>query len=135
LKTLKSTLIVSCLPFFLFACGQNPPANTAVNANGNSVAVPPTDTLAVGRKLYNQNCAACHKVSGTGGKMDFDGKTINPEDLTDDEFVQAPDEKLYAYIFDGVKNEGMPSFKEKLKEPEIREIVRFIRAELQKKKQ
>lgn len=135
MKSLKFALIISSAAFFLFACTANSPVNTSGNANSTVAPGTPTDTLATGRKLYNQNCAACHRVNGAGGKLDFEGKTLDPEDLTSEKMVRTSDEKLYGYIFDGIPDEGMPAFKEKLKEPQIREIVRFIRAELQKKEQ
>lgn len=134
MRTLKCVLMLAAIALSLFACTANVPVNTTGNANSVVVGTP-ADTLATGRKLYNQNCAACHRVNGAGGKLDFEGKTLDPEDLTSEKMVNTSDEKLYGYIFDGIPNEGMPAFKEKLKEPQIREIVRFIRAELQKKGQ
>lgn len=139
MKTLKLGLIVSAIVFLFIACNQTPTVNTNTNTSGSSngnktaVATTPTDTLAEGRKLYNQNCAACHRVNGTGGKIDIEGKTLDPDDLTSEKIAKFPDDKIYGYIVNGVPDEGMPSFKDKLKEPQIREVVRFIRAELQKK--
>lgn len=128
----KLALGLFCSSLFLIhigCAGTSSPSNKTTNSPSSA---PATDTMAAGRKLYNQNCAACHRVSGKGGAMDFDGKTIDPEDLTSEKMVRTSDEKLYGYIIDGAPDEGMPSFKEKLKEPEIREIVRYMRTSLQK---
>jgi mono/diheme cytochrome c family protein len=139
MKTLKSGLIISAIALLFIACAQNPSVNTTGNGNGNgnntTINAPPADTLAEGRKLYNQNCAACHRANGTGGKIDIEGKTLDPDDLTSEKIAKFPDDKIYGYIVNGVPDEGMPSFKDKLKEAQIREVVRFIRADLQKKGQ
>ncbi|MBN8161775.1 c-type cytochrome [Vibrio vulnificus] len=42
------------------------------------------------------------------------------------------DATIYKYIYNGVEDEGMPAFKDKLSEADIREVVRYIRAEIQK---
>ena len=102
------------------------PAGTA------TPAPTPEDTLAIGRKLFKQNCATCHKEDGTGGKITIEGKTINPDDLTSDKIKKFDDDKITGYIFNGVEDEGMPAFKGKLSEAQIREIVRFVRVDLQK---
>ena len=86
----------------------------------------------MGRDLYKQNCAICHKEDGTGGKVTIEGKSLNAEDLTDDEFRKASDEKLIGYVTNGVKDEGMPAFKDKLTEAQIREIVAYLRGGIQK---
>jgi mono/diheme cytochrome c family protein len=131
MKILKPGLVFLTFSLLLWACsggsGNQPVNNPASNAT-------PIDPMAAGRKIYNQNCAACHKVSGTGGKMEFNGKTIDPEDLTSEKIKNTPDDKLYGYIISGFPDDGMPAFKDKLKEPEIREVVRYIRAEIQKMK-
>ncbi|MBK9153107.1 MAG: cytochrome c [Chloracidobacterium sp.] len=88
--------------------------------------------MATGRKLYADNCAICHKESGKGGKVEIEGRSISPDDLTGEKIKKMPDDRIYKYIFDGIADEGMPAFKDKLSEAEIREVVRYIRSELQK---
>lgn len=126
------------------ACGSSGPANTTVNTaavtNSNSkitaaspaASVSPADELAMGRSLYEQNCAKCHKDDGTGGKATIEGKTIKAENLTEDKFKKADDAKIAKYIHDGVEDEGMPAFKDKLTEAQIREVVKYVRVGLQK---
>lgn len=139
MKNLKFLIVVGVL-VALSACGNSDPANSAVtngNTNGanTSSAAPsptPVDELAVGGVLYKQNCAACHKEDGSGGKVTIEGKSINAENLTEGKFKRAEDAKLAKYIHDGVEDEGMPAFKDKLSEAQIREVVTYIRQAIQK---
>ena len=137
----KLVLVIVGSALFVYACSQNPAANTpatnvdkktVANSQPNSQPAAQTDELAAGRALYKKDCAACHRNDGTGGKITIDGKEINPENLTADKFKNRPDEKLIGYITDG-NDEGMPAFKDKLKPEEIKEVVKYIRGELQKK--
>ena len=126
----------------LTGCGEPGPANTslnsaAVNATSpnNSAATPaasPADELALGRSLYEQNCAACHKEDGTGGKMTVEGRSMNVDDLTSEKIKKFDDAKITKYIYDGIEDEGMPAFKDKLSEAQIREVVRYVRQGIQK---
>jgi cytochrome c len=50
--------------------------------------------MAQGRKIYMDNCAACHKENGTGGKVTIEGKTINPDDLTSEKIKNFADDKI-----------------------------------------
>lgn len=130
-------LVALSIALFGFACGSGAGTNTATNQQnvpaGTATPAPtPEDTLAIGRKLFKQNCATCHKEDGTGGKVTIEGKTINPDDLTSDKIKKFDDDKITGYIFNGVEDEGMPAFKGKLSEAQIREIVRFVRVDLQK---
>jgi len=120
------------------ACGT-PPTNTTTSNSNSATPAPaattastPKDELASGRALYEQNCAACHKEDGTGGKMTIEGKTINPDDLTSDKIKKFTDEKISGYIMNGVVDEGMPAFKDKLTEAQIREVVGYVRRGIQK---
>jgi mono/diheme cytochrome c family protein len=130
---MKLTIIFAASLLFT-SCGTSTPTNNSVGTNEKPAVSGPTvaDIAAAGRKLYNQNCAACHRPSGKGGKMEFEGKTIDPEDLTSEKMKKMADDKMYGYIVDGLPDEGMPAFKEKLKEAEVREVVKYIRTELQK---
>ena len=134
----RSLLIFSVFVLFC-ACGEAPVANAPASNNASTPAAPASpapaasvDVMAQGRKLYMDNCAACHKENGTGGKIEIEGTSINPDDLTSDKIKAFPDEKIYGYIYRGIEDEGMPAFKDKLSEAEIREVVRYLRSDIQK---
>jgi mono/diheme cytochrome c family protein len=131
--------LLLCVAFgLLSACGQSPNTNTPPSSNAatpaasSNTAVPSADPMAEGRKIYMAKCAACHKESGKGGKMEIEGKSIKPEDLTAEKIKAFPDDKLYKTVFSGIEDEGMPAFEDDLTEAEIREVVRYVRAEIQK---
>jgi len=121
------------------ACAGERPANVA-DKSTVIVATPATtplasatlDELASGRRIYEASCAGCHKDDGSGGRMDIDGKKINPEDLTEDKFRKMSDEKILGYIMNGVEDEGMPAFKGRLSAGEMRDVVKYIRTQIQK---
>jgi len=132
---MKNLKIVVMLAFSVaaLACGNAATtSNIATPKPAATTAAAPVDELAGGRALYEQNCAACHKEDGTGGKMTIEGKTIKPDDLTSDKIEKFTDEKITGYIYNGVEDEGMPAFKDKLAEAQIREIVSYVRRGLQK---
>ncbi|MFN6963957.1 MAG: c-type cytochrome [Pyrinomonadaceae bacterium] len=125
----------------LWACGNaatTPNTANSAQANANTAAstpapaASPADELAAGRKLYKINCANCHRDDGTGGRVTIEGKTLNPDNLTDEKRKKLTDEKILAVIHEGIEDEGMPAYKDRLTEAEIREILRYVRTELQK---
>ena len=123
--------------FFVFVACAEAPKNVAVNtkpaATPASTAAPAVTPGGVAQitsvgpdKLFVDNCAACHKESGKGGKITVEGRTIKPDDLTSAKMAAKTDEQLYNYISNGIPDEGMPAFKDKLVEPEIRNLVIHI---------
>jgi len=132
------TLLFTFAILIALACGDsNKPANVAVNSVNTSPPQTPLpkatiDELASGRKLFASNCANCHKENGTGGEVIIEGKKLNPDDLTSAKIKGFADDKILRYITNGIEDEGMPSFKDKLSEGEMRDVVKFIRVELQK---
>lgn len=157
MRFLKIVLIISVLFLFIWSCAQAPTANNSAN---NSAAgettnaaknpgggdnanvfnqipadVPPAvaqNDTASGRKIFMEVCSNCHREDGTGGKITIEGKTINPDNLTTDKMKKMTDEKYFDYIKNGVPDEGMPAFKDKLSDAEIQNVISFIRGELQK---
>jgi mono/diheme cytochrome c family protein len=128
--------LVGCL--FAYAC-NNSPASNAPNVaivNTSSTTQPKTtvsnDDLAKGRDLYNKNCSNCHKESGEGGPTVVDGRKMKPDNLTDARRTRMSDDKYLETMVKGIEDEGMPSYKDKLSEAEMREIVRYVRVGLQK---
>jgi Cytochrome c, mono- and diheme variants len=88
--------------------------------------------MTAGRDLYVKNCANCHKESGEGGPVVVDGRKMKPDNLTDDRRKKLSDDKYVKTMVEGVEDEGMPSFKDKLTQDQMREIVKYIRVALQK---
>ena len=127
----------------IYACGgaaTNTTSNTIVsNATStvNTSTVHPestvaNDDLAKGRDLYNQYCSKCHKETGEGGPTVVDGRKLKPDNLTDARRTKLSDDKYVETMVTGIEDEGMPSFKDKMSEAEMREVVRYVRVALQK---
>ena len=119
----------------LFACSQQDSTmNINVNRERKGTPLPraTVDELASGKNVYEANCMICHKDDGTGGKLSIEGKTLNVEDLTANKIKKMSDEKIILYIMNGVEDEGMPAFKGKISEGEMRDIVKYIRTQIQK---
>jgi mono/diheme cytochrome c family protein len=130
--------LVGAFLLIAWGCGTSTPVNNTVATNGNAAtpaastpAATPLDEVAMGRDLYKQNCVICHKEDGTGGEMTIEGRTIKPDDLTSEKIKKFSDEKISGYIVNGVVDEGMPAFKDKLTEAQVKEIVAFVRKDLQ----
>jgi mono/diheme cytochrome c family protein len=136
------TIVFGCIALLAFACAGSQNNTNVATDNGNAVranasAATPLpaatiDELASGREVYATNCAKCHKENGTGGKVTIEGKEIKADDLTSNETKRFPDEKIIRIIMNGAEDDGMPAFKGKLSEGEMRDVVKFIRVELQK---
>lgn len=144
MKYLKILLVITVSTIFFAACSQSTTSNNATvtnakpatNSNINSTAeTKPSaqaDELAAAKKNYSLNCAICHKEDGTGGKITIEGKTMNADNLTTDKMKKMEDAKYIDYIKNGIPEEGMPAFKDKLSEQEIKDVVKFVRKEFQK---
>ncbi|HEX6124910.1 MAG TPA: cytochrome c [Pyrinomonadaceae bacterium] len=143
MKGLTVILIFTFSMFAAISCGGEAARNTTVvnanNANSTSASTSATtplpaatiDELASGRRVYETNCRNCHKETGKGGPVEIEGRKIDPDDLTSEKIKGFSDEKILGYIMNGVEDEGMPAFKGRLSEAEMRDVVKFIRVELQ----
>lgn len=132
----------------IFACTNNPATNTAnstntantnitakntpVPSNVTSAATGQYEELAAGHDLYTKNCANCHKDTGEGGPTVVDGRKLKPDNLTDDRRKKLSDDKYVKTMVEGIEDEGMPSFKDKMTEDQMREVVKYIRVALQR---
>ncbi|CAN5386072.1 hypothetical protein BH20ACI2_BH20ACI2_23890 [soil metagenome] len=131
MNSLKIGVILLGAALFAAACGEGSPNAVNVAVNKTAVSSPqPTataDVIMLGKDLFATNCMICHKEDGTGGPVTIDGKKINPDNLTTDKMKLMTDEKLIGYVTNGVVDEGMPAFKDKLSQEEIRLVVAHIR--------
>ncbi|HET8533119.1 MAG TPA: cytochrome c [Methylomirabilota bacterium] len=84
-----------------------------------------------GQRLYLSYCASCHAANGHGSWRAW-LFLMRPSDLGDARLVDAlPDEYLFTLIKNGgatIGKPGMPAFGYHLKDEEIRELVRYLRA-------
>ena len=85
-------------------------------------------TPASAQSIYEEKCALCHGVSGKGdgwqAKMVFWMKMPN---LTDPAYMQTrSNDALFQTIKAGGKT-GMPAYGLKLTEPQMKELVTFVR--------
>jgi mono/diheme cytochrome c family protein len=143
MKILKLCFIFSAIALFIFACSGDKPANNTTTANTNKPAAntntpantqptAATDELAAAKKIYSEKCVRCHKEDGTGGETNIEGTKIKAPNFTSDRMRKETDQDFTETIENGEKDEGMPSFKGKLTEEEIKSLVKLIRRDFQK---
>ncbi len=142
MNLLKIGLILSAILLFVIACNQtnttnsNLASNTAVAANANTTIAAPTavpDELASARKIYSEQCVKCHKEDGTGGYTTIDGKKIKAPNFTSDRFKNDDENDWIETIENGAKEDGMPAYKGKISDDDIKHLVRLIRKDFQGK--
>ncbi|MFN2502062.1 MAG: cytochrome c [Pyrinomonadaceae bacterium] len=134
---IKVSLLAAAAFLFGAACTQSgAPGNTNANVatipsrSPDTTPAPPSapvSELTVGKEIYATNCITCHKADGTGGNVTIDGKTLDPDDLTTAKMKNLSDQKLIGYVTNGIPDEGMPAFKDKLTEQEIKDVVQHVR--------
>jgi mono/diheme cytochrome c family protein len=78
--------------------------------------------------FFQRNCAVCHGPKGEGKQI---GEKYAPN-LRSEKIINDPDERLFQQISNG--GGGMPAFKYQINEDQIREMVKYIRQEIQGKK-
>jgi mono/diheme cytochrome c family protein len=98
---------------------------TACATRGNAPAQDNDPT----RALFQRNCAVCHGKDGEGGQVG----TLRVPALREGRAVSDPDERLFTQISDG--GNGMPPFKYSLTDEQIRDLVLFVREDVQGQRQ
>ncbi len=146
MKFIKIGSILLTAALFAIACSQTSTTNSAdpSNADGankpivavNTIPQPSAmlDELAAARKNYTENCVKCHKEGGVGGTSEVDGKKIKAPNFTSARMMKDNDDASWIEsIQEGIPDEGMPAYKDKLSEQEIKDLVKLIRKDFQKK--
>ena len=106
----------------------NKPVNAAPPASPQTPATTANPAVGETKELFAAHCMICHKDTGKGGKVTIQGKNLNAEDLTSAKMAAKSDEQLTKYIVEGVEDEGMPAFQDKLTPEEIKLLVGHIRS-------
>jgi len=128
------SFVLACVTIILLAtaCTETvTPTNTSTPTGAAPAPSASVDELANARANYAKNCEACHGPKGEGGLVKVDNKRIKVASLKAEHAIKHTDEKLMKTITAG--EEEMPAFKDKMKQEEIAEMVRFIRKNFQGK--
>jgi mono/diheme cytochrome c family protein len=128
-RTIVAVLVLACLGRIVIAEQGNPDAAKVKNP----VAATP-ESVAAGKRIYQKSCAPCHGINAEGGP----GNDLIPAapDLTGDKWAHGSTD---GEIFDNIKNGVAPDFnmtpwKDQLKDPDIWNVVNYLRS-IAKKKQ
>ncbi|MCK9518689.1 MAG: copper resistance protein CopC [Dehalococcoidia bacterium] len=96
-------------------------------ANVKNPIFPDQNSIAIGRELYQQDCAVCHGPNG----VPPEGLNLNPYPLDLTVHVpQHPDGQIFAFIDDGVPGSAMRAWGEgdgSLTEEQIWHVVNYLR--------
>lgn len=137
MKLVKVAFVLLTATLFIAACAETKTTNTndaaqsIINA-GNINVQQPVDDIAASRSIYLESCVGCHKENGAGGAAEFESKKIKVPSFQSKGAMNSSDDRLYAHIANGEEDE-MPAFKDKLSETQMRDLVKFVRKEFQKK--
>lgn len=107
--------------FAVFACSTGTPMRREFNI---------TESKSYEVSLFRQNCAVCHGQEANGKAM-ADGKLV--PSLRYGDAANKSEEEIYNQIKEGKL--PMPAFKNQFSEKEIRQMVQFVRRDLQGKRE
>jgi putative copper resistance protein D len=85
-------------------------------------------SIAAGLKHYEDNCTACHGVSGHGDGPASAGLPIKPADLSAPHTALHTAGDLYWWITHGITNSPMPAFADVLNNDDRWDIINFLGA-------
>lgn len=148
---------------FIFACSQANPGNNSSGNNQNVVVVPNTaipntaapnspggvntgnansvnnnsnnagNNLMAAAETFKTVCAKCHKENGEGGEVTINGKKLKAPNFKSERMKADEDEDFIDAIANGIPEEGMPAFKDRLNDQQIKDLVKYIRTDIQGK--
>ena len=100
-------------------CVANRDPNHVPENFGTLLFTAGAESLAVGRRHFEERCGGCHGADGMGGERAPAIGSVDRHRLQTDDAVRS-------LIYDGIPDAGMPGFR--LPEPELSQIVAFVRA-------
>jgi len=136
MKLISLALLCVAIALVAVACTET---STTTNTNTARTAASPAapaatatpDPLAGARANFTKNCEPCHGANGEGGLVKVDNKQIKVPSLKSDHAIKHTDDQIAKMITNG--EEAMPAFKDKMSQPEIADMVKFVRTHFQGK--
>lgn len=134
MRRVSTALIIPALPLFCVALmsitvgAQNPGGSADGKKMKNPVASS-AESIAAGKAAFQKNCRFCHGADAKGdGPMAPEG--THPPNLTDDTWDRgSTDGEIFLVVRDGAGPKfDMKGYKSKMTEPEIWNIVNYLRS-------
>jgi mono/diheme cytochrome c family protein len=102
-------------------------------AQAGHPAPPDANRVKRGQAIYSQYCATCHGPQGKGDGVSGQNLPIKPQNLTEGRVLNPlPDHFLFNIIANGGDAVGlsplMPAFKPFLGDPQIRDVIAYVRS-------
>lgn len=126
-----TTLALGATALLAQGAGSTEGLTAAQNAEARKLRNPvraDAKSLAIGKKLYDTQCASCHGATGHGdGKMGA-MLTPKPADLTDAEWKYGEtDGHIFIVLRDGIRQTGMRPYGSRMTPTELWQIVTYVR--------
>ena len=86
-----------------------------------------TRSIATGKRLYLDNCSACHGALGKGDGPGAASLPSRPADLTAAHVLDHREGDLFWWLSFGISGSAMPGFADRLTEDERWDLVNFVR--------
>ena len=127
-----TTSLLALAIALMIGCDRASETSRKSSTNAASPLITPTNnpTPDVVRINFAKHCASCHG-EGDAAVVKVNDKTLRVPSLRKGHALDHTDEQLGQQIADG--DDEMPAFKDKLSPEEIKELVRYIREEFQRK--
>jgi len=129
-------LALTCVVIALIAVACTETATPTTTNTSRTAAASPSpsasvDQFAAAHANFTKNCEPCHGPTGEGGLVKVEKKQIKVPSLKAEHAIKHTDDQLTKMITNG--EEEMPSFKNKLSQQEIADMVKFVRHNFQGK--
>jgi len=106
--------------------GQPEPYGGSIRDNPNPI--PPTpQSLAIGQRIYREQCEVCHGVVGAGDGPGAAALDPRLADLRIHMAAGPTDGEFFFWISEGFKGTAMPAFKGRLSDEERWHVLNFIK--------
>ena len=135
MRLAKIVSVIAALLLFVIACNQPSTTNQTANSAAPPPAAPaqptptPADDMTSTRALYASECARCHGANGDGGTVTVLKKKLKVPSLKKGHALDHDENEMVKQIAEG--GDGMPAFKDQLKQEEIRNLARLIKQDIQ----
>ncbi len=122
-------LAIGCVALMAVSAGAQNPGGSAEGKKMKNPVAASTESIAAGKAAFQKNCRFCHGTDAKGdGPMAPEG--THPSNLIDDKWDRgSTDGEIFLVIRDGAGPKlDMKGYKSKMTEPEIWNIVNYVRS-------